>query len=64
MPSQKKKLTVSQLKKNLESPSMADWSGLDPKDVRVGLGPALTEEQMIEYCRQNGIKAPTIIRKQ
>ena len=62
--SQKKKMTLSQLKKNLDSPATADWSGLDPKDVRVGLGPALTEEQMIEYCRKNGIQAPTIIRKQ
>ena len=57
-----KPLTPKQLEQNLRDPSKADWSGLDPKDVRVSLGPALTEEQMIEYCRQNGIAAPSIIR--
>jgi len=57
---QKPKLSVSQLTKNLRDPANADWSSLDPKDVRVGLGPVMTEEQMREYCKQNGIHAPTI----
>lgn len=60
-PSKKQqKLSVSQLTRNLRDPVNADWSTLDPKDVRVGLGPVMTEEQMRAYCEQNGIRAPTI----
>jgi hypothetical protein len=62
-PKKQQKLSVSQLTKNLRDPANADWSSLDPKDVRVGLGPVMTEEQMRAYCEQNGIGAPTIAGK-
>jgi hypothetical protein len=56
-------MDANQLKKNLKDPRNADWSTLDPKDVRVGLGPVMTEDQMLAYCKQHGIKAPTIAGK-
>lgn len=56
----KKSMTAAQVKENLKDPLHADWSTLDPKDVRVGLGPVMTEDQMLKYCEQHGIKAPFI----
>jgi hypothetical protein len=56
-------MDAKQLKKNLRNPKNADWSTLDPKEVRVGLGPVMTEDQMIEYCKQHGIRTPTIAGK-
>ena len=56
----KPSMTAAQVKENLKDPLAADWSTLNPKDVRVGLGPVMTEDQMIAYCQQHGIKAPFI----
>ena len=53
-------MTAAQVEQNLKDPLAADWSTLNPKDVRVGLGPLMTEEQMMAYCKQHGIAAPFI----
>lgn len=44
-----------------------DWASMtdelrDPKNISVELGPALTEEQFKQYCKQNGIGAPKIVK--
>lgn len=45
--------------------SGVDWSKVtvDPKDLRVQMGPMLTEEQFKLYCKETGTTNPTIIRK-
>lgn len=41
-----------------------DWKSmkLDPSQLGVEMGPALTEEQFKEYCKNTGIR-PQIVRK-
>ena len=41
-----------------------DWKNmkLDPSKLGVEMGPALTEEQFKEYCKNTGIR-PQIVRK-
>ena len=41
--------------------SMTDDGPIDPKDLKVELGPMLTEEQFKRYCQSKGI-APTIVK--
>jgi hypothetical protein len=35
--------------------------GVNPKDLRVSVGRALTEEQFKEYCKQTGVR-PTVVK--
>ena len=56
-----KKLDADAVRRNIANPDQADWRGLDPKDVRMSMGPIMTDAQMIEFCRKNGIQAPSIL---
>jgi hypothetical protein len=43
--------------------SKADWAKqkIQPKDLKVELGPMLTYEQMMDYCKSTGAGAPHVI---
>lgn len=44
--------------------SVPDWKNMkiDPSQLTMEMGPALTEEQFKEYCKNTGIR-PQVIRK-
>jgi hypothetical protein len=49
--------------KNVDWSSMMNGDALkDPKNLKVQFGPMLTEEQFKEYCTDNGIKNPAVVK--
>lgn len=53
-----------------EKSKTVDWNAMkdsdalkDPKNLKVQFGPMLTEDQFKQYCSENGIKNPAVVKK-